>query len=53
VRPDAFLQRTLPVAEIFFTRTFAFIALFVFLIDMFLVLRECTRSRSPSSIFSA
>lgn len=40
VRPDAFLQRTLPVAEIFFTKTFAFIALFVFLIDMFLVMRE-------------
>lgn len=40
LRPDAFLQRTLPWVEIFFTRGFALTVFAVFLIDLFLVMRE-------------
>jgi putative peptide zinc metalloprotease protein len=40
VRPDAFLQRTLPWVEIFFTRGFAFTVFGVLLIDLFLLTRE-------------
>jgi len=40
VRPDAFLQRTLPWVEVFFTRGFALTVVAVFLIDLFLVMRE-------------
>ena len=40
VRPDAFLQRTLPWVEIFFTRGFALTVFAAFLVDLFLVMRE-------------
>jgi putative peptide zinc metalloprotease protein len=40
VRPDAFLQRTLPLVEVFFTRGFALTVLVAFLVDLFLVMRE-------------
>ena len=40
VRPDAFLQKTLPLVEVFFTKGFAFLVAAVFLVDMFLVMRE-------------
>jgi len=40
VRPDAFLQRTLPLVEVFFTKGFAFLVAAVFLVDLFLVMRE-------------
>ena len=41
LRPDAFLQRSLPLASFFFTRGFAFAVFAAFLVDMFLVMREC------------
>lgn len=40
VRPDNFLQRTLPLVEIFFTRGFAFLVVAALLVDLFLVMRE-------------
>ena len=40
IRPDAFLQRTLPLVSIFFTRGFAIAVFAVFLADLFLVMRE-------------
>lgn len=40
VRPDAFLQRTLPWVEIFFSRGFAMTVFVVLLIDLFLLTRE-------------
>lgn len=40
LRPDAFLQRTLPWVEIFFTRGFAVTVFAVLLVDLFLVMRE-------------
>jgi len=40
IRPDAFLERTLPIAELFYTRIFAFIVLGVFCADIYLVSRE-------------
>ena len=40
VRPDAFLQRTLPLVSIFFTRGFGVMVLAAFLIDLFLISRE-------------
>ncbi|MCX7153612.1 MAG: hypothetical protein NT115_14155 [Proteobacteria bacterium] len=40
IRPDAFLERTLPVAELFYTRIFALVVLVVFCADIYLVSRE-------------
>ena len=40
VRPDAFLQRTLPAVEIFFTRGFGVLVVLVLLADLFLVMRQ-------------
>ncbi|MBM3346268.1 MAG: hypothetical protein FJY55_07230 [Betaproteobacteria bacterium] len=40
VRPDAFLQRTLPAVEIFFARGFGVLVFIVLLLDLFLVMRQ-------------
>jgi len=40
VRPDKFLERTLPIAQLFYTRTFALIVLTVFFVDIYLLTRE-------------
>ena len=40
VKPDRFLERTLPIAELFFTRGFALVVLLVFLADLYLLTRE-------------
>ncbi len=40
IRPDAFLQRTLPVVELLFTRAFGVLVFLVLLVDLFLVMRE-------------
>lgn len=40
VRPDRFLGRTLPFAEIFYTKAFAVVVLIVFAADLYLLTRE-------------
>jgi putative peptide zinc metalloprotease protein len=40
VRPDKFLERTLPIVQLFYTRAFALIVLMVFLADIYLLTRE-------------
>ena len=51
VRPDKFLERTLPVAELFFTKSFAAILLVVFLADLYLITREWDELRRTFSYF--
>ena len=51
VRPDKFLERTLPLAELFFTRSFFTILLVVFLVDLYLVSREWDELRRTFSYF--
>ena len=40
VRPDAFLQKTLPLVEVLFTRWFAYTVFVVFLADLYMLLRD-------------
>jgi putative peptide zinc metalloprotease protein len=51
VRPDKFLERTLPLAELFFTRSFLTILLVVFLTDLYLVTREWDELRRTFAYF--
>ncbi len=51
VRPDKFLDRTLPLAELFFTRSFFAIVLVVFLADLYLVTREWDELRRSFAYF--
>ncbi|MBS0338677.1 MAG: efflux RND transporter periplasmic adaptor subunit [Proteobacteria bacterium] len=51
VRPDKFLERTLPFAELFFTRSFLAILLVVFLADLYLVTREWEELRRTFAYF--
>ncbi len=51
VRPDKFLERTLPFAELFFTRSFFTILLLVFLVDLYLVSREWDELRRTFAYF--
>jgi putative peptide zinc metalloprotease protein len=51
VRPDKFLERTLPLAELFFTRSFFTILMVVFAIDLYLVSREWDELRRTFSYF--
>jgi putative peptide zinc metalloprotease protein len=51
VRPDKFLERTLPLAELFFTRSFLAILLVVFLADLYLVTREWEELRRTFAYF--
>ncbi len=52
-RPDRFLARTLPFAELFYTRTFALLVLMVFIADLYLVFREWDElSRSFAYFFN-
>lgn len=51
VRPDRFLQRTLPFVEIFFTRSFLVIVLAVFVIDLYLIQREWNEVRRTFAYF--
>lgn len=51
VRPDKFLERTLPIAELFFTRSFLTILLGVFVVDLYLVSREWTELRRTFAYF--
>ncbi len=51
VRPDKFLERTLPFAELFFTRSFLTIVLAVFLLDLYLISREWDELRRTFSYF--
>lgn len=39
-RPDRFLEKTLPVMELFYTRAFALLVLAVFIADLYLLTRE-------------
>ena len=51
VRPDKFLERTLPFAELFFTRSFLTIIVGVFLVDLYLISREWDELRRTFSYF--
>ena len=51
VRPDKFLERTLPVAELFFTRSFFTIVMVVFLADLYLINREWDELRRTFAYF--
>ncbi len=51
VRPDKFLERTLPFAELFFTRSFFTILLVVFLLDLYLITREWDELRRTFAYF--
>ncbi len=51
VRPDKFLERTLPFAEIFFTRSFLTIVLAVFFVDLYLIQREWDELRRTFAYF--
>ena len=51
VRPDKFLQRTLPFAELFFTRSFLTILLVVLCADLYLVTREWDELRRTFAYF--
>lgn len=51
VRPDKFLQRTLPFAELFFTRSFLVIVLTVFVVDLYLIQREWDELRRTFAYF--
>lgn len=51
VRPDKFLERTLPFAELFFTRSFVTILLAVLCIDLYLVTREWDELRRTFNYF--
>ena len=51
VHPDKFLERTLPLAELFFTRSFFTIVLLVFLVDLYLITREWDELRRTFSYF--
>ncbi len=51
VRPDKFLQRTLPLAELFMTRSFVTILLVVFCADLYLVMREWDELRRTFAYF--
>lgn len=51
VRPDKFLDRTLPVAELFFTRSFLTIVMMVFLADLYLLNREWDEVRRTFAYF--
>jgi putative peptide zinc metalloprotease protein len=51
VRPDKFLERTLPLAELFFTRSFLTILLVVFVVDLYLVSREWDELRRTFAYF--
>ncbi len=50
-RPDRFLTRTLPLAELFYTRTFALLVLLVFLADLYLIMREWDELRRSFAFF--
>ena len=53
LRPDRFLTKTLPLAEIFYTRAFVLLVLIVFVADLYLVFREWDElSRSFSYFFN-
>jgi putative peptide zinc metalloprotease protein len=51
VRPDKFLERTLPFAELFFTRSFFTILLVVFLADLYLITQEWNELRRTFAYF--
>jgi len=51
VRPDKFLERTLPLAELFFTKSFFTIVLLVFVVDLYLITREWDELRRTFSYF--
>jgi putative peptide zinc metalloprotease protein len=51
VRPDKFLERTLPFAELFFTRSFFTIVLGVFVLDLYLISREWDELRRTFAYF--
>ncbi len=51
VRPDKFLQRTLPLAELFFTRSFLAIVLVVLATDLYLISREWDELRRTFAYF--
>ncbi len=51
VRPDKFLERTLPFAELFFTRSFFTVIFLVFLVDLYLVTREWDELRRTFAYF--
>lgn len=51
VRPDKFLERTLPFAELFFTRSFFTILLVVFVIDLYLVSQQWDELRRTFAYF--
>src|SRR4051812_12088789 len=51
VRPDKFLERTLPLAELFFTRSFFSIVLVLFVVDLYLVSREWDELRRTFAYF--
>ena len=51
VRPDKFLERTLPFAELFFTRSFLTIVLVVFCADLYLISREWDELRRTFAYF--
>jgi len=51
VRPDKFLERTLPFAELFFTRSFFTIVFGVFVLDLYLISREWDELRRAFAYF--
>lgn len=51
VNPDRFLQRTLPLAEIFFTRGFFIVVLGVFCLDLYLLSRDWDEVRRTFAYF--
>jgi len=53
VRPDKFLEATLPLVEMFFTRAFAVVLLLFLLADLYLLMREWSAvTRSAAEFFS-
>jgi len=51
VRPDRFLERTLPLVDMFYTRSFLLIVLLVFVTDIYLVSRDWTELTRTFSYF--
>lgn len=51
VRPDRFLERTLPLVGLFYTRVFAALVLGVFVLDLYLISREFDEIRRTFAYF--